>query len=234
MRGSVVRVTIGQIMMVVALLAVNLAVILAALEIDVFPQVLVVLLGSIDFLIVWKLILRRPLRSLHYVFLVAFVIGFFGMAVLVDTGRLYPLGLLVRGYQHLTGEETNSISLAGFLRVGEIWMALFLSFTLAGAMGLLAAWFERRRGWDIAAFFRGALIGFAVASLLAAIDGALWGWLVESRSRLIGRLILLGVCLLLGGLMGLLRLKSNAPGGEWRGSDGKASFAQRSSSGRKG
>jgi hypothetical protein len=200
-------------MMLIALTAVNLAVALSALELGIFPQVLVVLLGSIDFPVVWKLILRRPLRAFHYTFLPIFVVSFFVMAVLVDTERIHPLGLVVRSYQHLAGEETNSIALAGFLRVGEIWMACFLSFTLACATGLLAAWFERRRGWDIAAFLRGSISGFGAAGLLTMIDGAVWGWEVESRGRAIGRLVLLGVCLIGGGLLGLLRLKSSTPVG---------------------
>jgi hypothetical protein len=208
---SAKRVSIGQMMMVIALVAVNLAVILAALQ-ALFPQVLVVLLGSLDFVVVWKLILRRPFRAFQYVFLIAFVIGFFVMAALVATERIHPLGLLVRWYQYLTGEKINSIALAGFLRIGEIWMACVLSFTLACAMGLLAAWFERRRGWDIAAFLRGSLLGFGVANLLAMIDGAVWGWEVESRGRVIGRLVLLGICLMVGGLVGLSRLKSNTVG----------------------
>jgi hypothetical protein len=211
---SAKRASIGQMMMVVALVAVNLAVILPALEIDIFPQVLVVLLGSLDFLFIWKLILKRPLRAFHYTFLPIFVVGFFVMATLAATERIHPLGLLVRWYQDLTGEKTNSIALAGFLRVGEIWMALFLSVTLACAMGLLAAWLERRRGWDIAAFLRGSFLGFGVANLLAMIDGAVWGWEVESRARVIGRLVLLGVCLMVGGLFGLSKLKSSTIGRE--------------------
>jgi hypothetical protein len=212
---SAARLSIGQMMMLVALTAVNLAVMtLSALELDVGPQVLVVLLGSIDFPVVWKLILRRPLRAFHYTFLPIFVIAFFVLAALAATERIHPLGLLVRWYQHLAGEETNSIALAGFLRVGEIWMACFLSFTLACAMGLLAAWFERRRGWDIAAFLRGSFLGFGIANLLAMIDGAVWGWEVESRGRVIGRLVLLGVCLAVGGVVGLSRLKSNTVGRE--------------------
>jgi hypothetical protein len=118
--------------------------------------------------------------------------------------------------------------------IGDFWMACFLSLMLGWAIGSLAAWLEKRRGWDIAAFFRGALIGFVVANILATIDGALWGWVVESRSRLIGRLALVGACLLLGGLMGLSRLKSNAPDREEQGGEGKASFGQRSSSWRNG
>jgi hypothetical protein len=210
---SAKRLSIGQMMMVIALVAVNLALILAALQ-TLFPQVLVVLLGSMDFLIVWKLILRRPLRAFHYTFLPIFVVGFFVMAALVATERIHPLGLLVRSYQHLAGEEADSIALAGFLRVGEIWMALFLSFNMACAMGLLAAWLETRRGWDIAAFFRGSFIGFGIANLLIMIDGAVWGWEDEPRARVIGRLVLLGICLMVGGLFGLSKLKSSTIGRE--------------------
>ena len=66
--------------MVVALAAVNLAVTRAALGVDIYPQVLVVLLGSVDFLIIWKLILNRPLRAFHYTFPIVFVIAFFVLA----------------------------------------------------------------------------------------------------------------------------------------------------------
>jgi hypothetical protein len=52
------------------------------------------------------------------------------------------------------------------------------------------------------------------ANLLAIIDGAVWGWMVESRVRLTGHLVLEGVCLILGGLIGLSRLKSSALGRE--------------------
>jgi len=93
-------------------------------------------------------------------------------------------------------------------------MACFSRFTLACATGLVAAWLERRRGWDIAAFCRGALVGFGITNLLAIIDGAVWGWVVESRVRLIGNTVLTGFCLILGGLMGLSRLNSSTPGQE--------------------
>jgi hypothetical protein len=208
---SAKRVSIGQLMIVVALAAVNLAVARAApWEVVIIPS-LWVLMGTIDFVIIWKLILSRPLRAFHYTFLIVFIIAFFVMANLVATERLHPLGLLVRWYQILTEEKTISIS-RGFLDIGEFWMVCFLSFTLGCATGSVAAWLERRRGWDIAAFFRGALVGFGIANLLALIDGALWGWMVVSPVRLMGRLVLLGVCLILGGLMGLSRLKSSRPG----------------------
>jgi hypothetical protein len=207
------RASIAQMMMVVALAAVSLAVVCAApWEIVSYPSIWV-LMGSIDFLIVWKLILRRSLRAFHYTFLIVFVIGFVVMANYVAMERFHPLGVLVRWYQHLAGDQTESIA-RGFLRIGEFWMVCALSFALACAIGLVAAWLEKRRGWDIAAFIRGALVGFGIANLLAMIDGAVWGWVVVSPVRWIGRLVLIGVCLIVGGLMGLSRMKSSSPGAE--------------------
>jgi hypothetical protein len=207
------RVSIGQVMMVVPLAAVNLAILRAVpLGFVTFPT-LWVFVGSIDFVIFWKLILKRSLQAFHYTFLIVFVIAFLVMANLVATERLHPLGLLVRWYQHLTAERTIGISL-GFLRISEFWMACFLSFMLACAVGLVAAWLERRRDWDIAAFYRGALVGLGIAMVLALMDDAAWGWVVVSPVRLIGRMVLLGACLILGGLNGLSRLKSSRPGRE--------------------
>ena len=209
---SAKRFSIGQVMMVVALAAVNLAVTRAALGVDFYPQVLVVYLGSIDFLIIWKLILNRSLRALHYTFLIVFFVAFVVMANLVATERLHPLGLLVRLYQHLTGENTNSISL-GFLAIGELWMACFLSFSLACATGLVAAWLERRRGWDIAAFYRGALVGCVIGSLPSIFAQAAWR---GAEPVFVGRIgaVAWWACMLLGGLLGLSRLKSSGIGGE--------------------
>jgi hypothetical protein len=66
------RASIGEVMIVVALAAVNLAVLRATPSgIIEFPPIWV-LLGLIDFLIFWKLILRRPLRAFHYTFLIVF------------------------------------------------------------------------------------------------------------------------------------------------------------------
>ena len=210
---SAQRFSIRQVMMVVALAAVNLAVTRAALGVDIYPQVLVVLLGPIDFLIIWKMILYRPLRAFHYTFLIVFVVSFFVMANEVVMERFHPLGVLVRGYQHVTGDETPSISL-GFLRSderSELWMACLLSFTLGSAIGLVAARLEERHGWDIAAFLRGALVGLAIASLLQTVAHAAWGGAEPSSVIWIGRVVSM-VCLVLGGFLGLSRLKSRRPG----------------------
>jgi hypothetical protein len=64
----------------------------------------------------------------------------------------------------------TAFNAVGFLAAAELWMACFLSLTLACAIGLVAALLEKRRGWNIAAFPRGALISFSIAIGLALID----------------------------------------------------------------
>jgi hypothetical protein len=205
---SAKRASISQVMMVVALTAVNLAMLRATpVEIVTFPSVWVVL-GMIDFVILWKLILTRSFRAFHYTFMVVFVIAYFVMALVVTTERFLPLGLLVRAYQQLAGEHANVISPGNFW-FDEVWFAALLSFSMAWGLGLGAAWLERRQNWDIAAFFRGALVGFGTAVLLLTLaDVAARGGIV-AFARLSVRLVVLAVCLILGGRMGLSRLKSS-------------------------
>ena len=158
---SAKRASIAQVMTVVALAAVNLAVMrVMPLEVVTYPTIWV-LLGSIDFVFFWKVIVKRPLRAFHYTFLIVFIIAYIVMANLVATERLHSLGLLVRWYQQLAGAKTIHISPA-FLWIGELWMACFLTFALACAIGLVAAWLESRRGWDIAAFCAGRLLGMGL------------------------------------------------------------------------
>jgi hypothetical protein len=205
------RVSIAQIMMFVALAALNLAIARATpWEVVSFPTIWVIM-GMLDFVIVWKLILRRRFRAFHYTFLIVLFVTYVVLANLVATERLHPLGLMVRWYQQLSDSKANGHSLTGFLHIGEIWVVALLSSALAYAIGSVAAWLERRLGWDIAALWRGALIGVLIACLLATIDDKAHGWVVpETYSfRWIGRMLLLAVCLVLGGLMGLSKLKSS-------------------------
>jgi hypothetical protein len=68
------RAAIAQVMMVIALTAVSLAIVrVTPMEIVTFPSIWVVL-GTIDFVILWKLILSRSLRGFHYEFLIIVVI----------------------------------------------------------------------------------------------------------------------------------------------------------------
>jgi hypothetical protein len=205
------RFSIAQLMIVVALAAVDLAVARATpWEIVTFPTVWVAM-GILNFLVVWKMILRRTFRAFHYTFLIILPVAFVVMANNVAMEVFHPLGTLVRWYQQLSGKNTNSISLIGFVRIGEGWMAAFLSVALAYAVGWVATWLERHRAWDIAAFWRGVLIGLLVAALATTLDDVTWGWLPVERFsiRWIGRLIVLGASLIFGAWLGLSRLKSS-------------------------
>jgi hypothetical protein len=219
---SAKRASIGQVMMVVALVAVNLAILRATpMEIVTFPSVWVVL-GTIAFLVLWKLILKRPFRAFHYTFTIVFVIAYFETAFFVTRERFHPLGLLVRAYQQLAGEHADGIS-PGHLWTGEVWFAGFLSFSLACALGLGAAWLERRRNWDIAAFFRGALVGVGTAALLLTLaDVAASGGIVSPAQPSV-RLVLLDVCIIVGGRLGLSRLKSSTSDREGRSGNSEVS-----------
>jgi hypothetical protein len=208
------RASIGQVMMVVAMAAVNLAILRATPREFVTYPTLWVLLGAIDLVIFWKLVGKRSLQAFHYTFLIVFVIAFVVMANFAATGRLQPMGLLVRWYQQLSGANTIPES-RGITWIEESWMACFLSLALAYVVGMIAAWLERRREWDIAAFFRGAIIGLGIASISAPIVHATWVG-AEPSSVLIGDRVILGVCLILGGRMGLSRLRSSMPGHEGR------------------
>jgi hypothetical protein len=204
------RASISQVMLVIALAAANLALGRAMPEgIASFPTVWV-FLGLIDFVIVWKLIARRTLRAFHYTFLIVLVIAFLILVTMVATERIHPLGQIVRWYSELTGAKTISISL-GYLQIGEAWMALFLSLVLAAATGWVAAWLETRRGWDIAAFFRGALVVLGIFALLATIWEMISGSAQPTPRQLIGRWLIMSACMIVGGIVGLSRLKSKSP-----------------------
>ena len=205
------KASIAQVMMVVALAAVNLAVARAAPEGVVEYPSLWVAMGSLDFLIVRKLIQRRPFQAFHFTLLIVLIVTFFVMAIFVANRSFHPLALLVRFYQHVSGNETNRIWRAGYAWLGEFWAIAFLSLALACAAGSVAAWLERRLGWDIAAFWRGALVGLSVAAILAiAFDAARASWgHPEPGEYLVARLAVIGTCVISGGMMGLRWMRSS-------------------------
>ena len=75
-------------------------------------------------MILWKLILRRPLRAADYTFLIVFVVAYL---VLVDlSGRgdaSIPLGPLIRRYQLVAGDAGAGVVGLGIAFVCDIWMA---------------------------------------------------------------------------------------------------------------
>lgn len=204
---SAKRASIAQMMLVVALVGMNLGTV-CALPSDVTRfSTTWIFMGAIDFLIFWKLILARSLRAFQYMFLVVLVMAWIALANLVATERFHPLSLLVRWYPQVAKGNSIGIPL-GPIDIGEFWVTCSLSLALASGAGSVAAWLEKRRNWDIAAFFRGAFVGFAVANLLALLVGAARGWEVIPQRHWLGRLIVVASCVLAGGLMGLSKLKS--------------------------
>src|SRR5947209_3059318 len=96
MRLPRVRLTIGQVMMVVALVAFNLAVASATpQQVATLPFLWGYLVGPVDFVVLWKLILKRPLQASHYTCLIVFLVSFAVLANLVATGRLRLMSALV-------------------------------------------------------------------------------------------------------------------------------------------
>jgi hypothetical protein len=206
---SAQRASIAQVMFVIALAAANLALLRATpWEVSSYPTIWV-FLGLVDFVIFWKLIFKRSLQAFHYTFLIVTVVAYLVLVTMVATERIHPLSQFVRWYQELTGANTIGISI-GYLALGDLWMACFLSLVLAGATGWVAAWLERRRGWDIAVFFRGALVVFGIFVLLGTIWDVVSGRWQPSTRELIGRWVIMSTCMILGGIVGLSRLKSKS------------------------
>jgi hypothetical protein len=200
------KLSIRHVMVLVALAAVSLGVVRAVpLGFLTYPTVWI-LVGILDFVIAWKLILERRLSAFQYTAIVVVIVAFGVLANLAARGSIHPLGLLVRWYQQLSGEAINSISLAGFLRVSEIWAAALLSLLLACSAGWAAVRLERHLGWDIAAFWRGAFVGLLIASVLATIYDLAHP--EPGYVHIVPRLIVIGALVISGGVMGLKWLSS--------------------------
>jgi hypothetical protein len=206
------KVSIAQVMMVVALAAVNLAIARATpAGIVEFPS-LWVAMGSLDFVVVRKFFQRRSFGAFHYTFLICLIVSFFVMANLVAVERFHPLAWAIRWYQQLSGEGTNRVWWWGYVWLAEVWSVSILSVLLAYGVGWVAAWLDRRRGWDIAAFWRGALVGLLLAGLLASFYDMTWGRSEPGNIRLVRGLVNVGVCVILGGVAGLRWMRSARPG----------------------
>lgn len=210
-------VSIAQVMMVVALVALNLLVARSvAPNVAPFPTVWA-FLGIVDLVIFWKVIGRRPLRAFHYTFLFVFVATYWIMAYHVAEGRFHPLGPFVRWYQQRPGVGLNGVSTLT-VRIGQFWAACLLALVAALPMGSLAAWLEKRRGWDIAAGFRGLLVGLGNALFLLIAADRLSTWRDVPPLGPAGRLTITGPCVVAGVWIGLSRLRSRTPAPDGPGS----------------
>jgi hypothetical protein len=200
------RLSIARVMTIVALLAANLALLREVpWEARSVPTIWV-FLGIADFVVVWKLICRFPLRAGHYTFLVVCLGAYLVLVTQAAMERIHPMAPFIRSYQQISGDQNTSVMLREVSRLGDIWMSGVLALLIAWTLALGAGWLERRRGWDLAAWYRGGLVGFGVVSLLTVLTEP---FLRSTPRRLaVVNLVLLAICVLVGGKVGLARLRS--------------------------
>jgi hypothetical protein len=202
-------------MLVVALLAVDLALVRTASSLLLIAPTRLLatpafwlVLGILNYLILWKLIFRRTFRAANYTFLIVLVIASLVLTNQVAAERIHPMGPLIRWYQQIKEDYSINVTLIEIGSIGDFWMACLMGVILAWGAGFLSSWLERRRGWDIAAFWRGALAGFGIFSLISVLDWPVWGMPAPGRVGLLARWSFLAVSVLGGGIVGLSRLRS--------------------------
>jgi hypothetical protein len=205
------RISIARVMMIIALVAANCA-LLREVTWDVvsYPTIWAAL-GLLDSLILWKLILRRTLRAGHYAFLIVFVVAYLVLVPLAAMELIHPAGPIIRVYQRITGDDGRSVVRLGLRNFGDIWLTALMALMLAWTASLGAAWLERRRGWDIAAFCRGVLVGFGIANAFALLNQAVVGMALVGSLSFYLNLAVLALCLIGGGILGRSRFKSDLP-----------------------
>jgi hypothetical protein len=204
------RLSIAQIMLLIALCALNLAFLQALPRENLLIPTLWIFLAIPDFVIVWKLILRRECRAFHCTFLIVLLPTFIVLSNLTARESLRILHTLVWLFGGIVLDPRKSTMLFEAVHLGEFWLDAVLAVLLAWAAGVLAAWLERRRGWDIAAFWRGALVGLLAACALATIDDFILrkGQPLQGTFPVARRLAIVGSSMIVGGILGRSRLRS--------------------------
>ncbi len=201
------RFSIARAMLFIALVGGNCALLREFPWWSLGNPTILCLLGVVDFVIVWKVTLSRPFQAAQYTFLTVFVVAYLVLVNLATRELIHPTGPLIPWYQRTGGMWGTNLSLR-FAWLADIWATVLIAFLLAGTVAWLAAWLERKRGWDIAAFFRGALVGFGTANVVALLS---FPFLGEAAPGSLARYLNLGsltVCVVAGGFLGLRWLKS--------------------------
>jgi|GEM_PF-2331466 len=129
-------------------------------------------IAIVDYLVIWKVVLRRPLGAFSYIFIIIFIHTYGALTNLVVVGRLPSARSITRFHQYVTGTRVDGDAL---LRVIGFWLSGIYGFAVALAAGLLARRLERRRGWGIAVFVRGALLGLCVGAVFAILERETFG-----------------------------------------------------------
>jgi hypothetical protein len=147
---------LGRVMAVVALAAVGLALTrgMLPMHLGAFGPLVAILL----WLFYTGVIERRRLEGFHYATAVVTVLasGFLARQIALDNFR--PLGRIAAG-SHAAALVEHLIGAA-------------LSLMLGLAAGIAVRRLEQAKGWDLAPFFRGAVVGsfIALPIVLAALD----------------------------------------------------------------
>lgn len=196
---------LGRAMGAVVLVAVGLA-LLRGVE----PMILGAygpLLAMLLWLLYESVVRRRRLEGFHYAAAVVTVpaAGFLATQVAMD--RFRPLGPLVRAWQWTTGDMGVGSGFAWHAGAAEFAIGGLLSVLLGLTAGLAVRRLEQSRGWDLAPFFRGAIVGsFLSVPLLAVLFDMGPPPVGESfHPDRLARLAVLAAGFLLGGLAGTVR-----------------------------
>jgi hypothetical protein len=204
------RVSIARVMTIIAILAANLA-FLRELpwEVRSFPTVWVAL-WTADFVLLWKVVHGQPFRAGQYTLLIVFLVSYVVLAYQSAMERIHPIAPFIRGYQQITGDHGRNVLPLAIAYLGNIWMAGVLAILIAWPFAIGAAWLERRRRLDLAAWYLGALLGFGVGFLLG-IGTNLLHVLPSERALTFANNIALTICVIVGGGLGLAYLRSERP-----------------------
>ena len=128
-------------------------------------------------------------------------------------GSLRILEAAIQHYRSARGQSRVVSPLIEFpiLRTAEAWLACILGLVPAWAAAVLASWSMRRRfrltsEWSriVAAFLKGALIGFGIFCLGATLAYSFFGpWNLDPQTAIAAwyvQLVCLVTCPLLGGM----------------------------------
>jgi hypothetical protein len=132
------------------------------------------------------------------------------LANLTARESLRILYMLMGRFEGIDLDPSRNMLLFEAVHFGEFWLDAALAVLLARAAGMVVARLERRKGWDIAAFWRGALLGLLAACMIAAIDDFILrkGQPLQGTFSIATRLALLASSMTVGGVLGRSRLRS--------------------------
>ncbi len=138
-------VSIALVMKVIALVALNLAILRLAPFIPESPPFFCVLV-TLDIMLVQTLVLRRRLGVFHYTFfivgfvssIVTSIVFFMGQPRPDVEGSMHVLETLVGWYRALSGDERRSDQFDAILRMAERCVTGIVSLLPAWAAGVLA------------------------------------------------------------------------------------------------